>query len=83
MASSPDRSNQSNLENGCDEVFLERLVWAWVPAENEPREELRLKQDGETEPWVSWHFDGGEINSERRPETASGLGDSSAECDEY
>jgi len=78
MASSPHRPDLSNLEEGWDE-FYGSLVWAWVPAENEPPQELRLKRDGETEPWVNWDLDGGEMHSEeRRPETAFGSDDSRA-----
>jgi len=84
MASSAGRPDLSNPEEGCDEVFFESLVWAWVPAEDELPEVWCLKQDGETEPWVSWDLDGGEISSEeRRPDTASGWDASSASWDGY
>jgi|GEM_PF-1604741 len=79
MASSPDRPQLSDLEEGWDGVFYDSLVWAWVPAENEPPQELRLRRDGETEPWVTWDLDGGEMyTEERRPETAFGSDDSRA-----
>jgi hypothetical protein len=78
MASSPDRPQLSDLEEGWDGVFYDSLVWVWVPAENEPPQ-VRLKRDGETEPWVTWELDGGEMHSEeRRPETAFGSDDSRA-----
>ncbi len=84
MASSPDRPHLSNLEEGWNEVFYDSFVWAWVPAENEPSEELRLNKDAETEPWVTWDLDGAEIDSaKRRPETAFGSNDSRASCDGY
>ena len=82
MVSSPERPDLPRLKEGGDEFHHGSLVWTWIPAANERPKKPLFKKWAETEPWVTWDVDDGEMHAEERVESAPGLNDSRAPCDD-